>query len=107
MNTRGRSRSEAQRAGTSYAYFHSNQDIVDSHDPTHIMQNPGQAWFVPIKRWNTPPGPLKYPPTSDVNLLLQNEDALRANLMSITHNAYSWRLDPIPYIESQLTPYEG
>jgi len=106
MNSRGRSRSEAQRAGTAYAYFHSNEDIVDSHDPTHIMQNPGQAWFVPIKRWHTPPGPLRYPPTSDVNLLWRDEDKVRAGLMFLAQNAYTWRLNPIPYIEKQLGPYD-
>lgn len=74
MNNRGRNRSQAQRAGTSNAYNNTTADLIKSNNP----------------------------PSSDVNLLLQSEDWTRAGLFYRAHNAYNQRLDPIPYIESQL-----
>ena len=114
MNSRGRVRSQAQRAGTSYAYLHQTDDLVEINNPTPMMQaqqfmygkNPDQAWFVPIEQPYSPPGPLKYPPKSDVNLLLQSEDWVRAGLFYRASDAYNWRMEPIPYIEKQLSPWD-
>ena len=100
MNDRGRQRSSAQKAGTSYAYLRATEDLTGAYDPTYTMQN-GVA---PPRR--RPPGPLKYPPYSDVNLLWQSEDEIRAGLFYRDHNAYARRLNPITYIEKQLGPYD-
>lgn len=74
MNNRGRNRSQAQRAGTSHAYNNITNDLITTNNP----------------------------PQSDVNLLLQSEDWTRAGLFYKAHDAYNHRLDPIPYIETQI-----
>jgi len=99
MNNRGRTRSQAQRAGTAYAYMNTTNDLIENNLPAYTSQPP-QSF-----RRRIVPG-AAYPPYSDTNLLLQSEDWIRAGLFYRAHEAYNHRLDPIPYIEKQLGPYD-
>lgn len=87
MGDRGRFRSSAQKAGTSNAYMSSNRDVMPNY--TQNVNTQRQIYGPPQK--------------SDVNLLLDSEDNTRAGYMYLANNAYSWRLNPITYIESQMS----
>lgn len=95
MNNRGRTRSLAQRAGTSNAYHHSTSELIDSYNPQHTI-DVGRSYMPPV---------YQYPPQSDVNLLLQSEDFIRAGLFYRAADAYNWRLNPITYMEQQMGGY--
>lgn len=93
-NNRGRQRSSAQRAGMSAAGEQSNYLTLE--------QIPQAQRFVD-SNYNVIDTYYGGNPTlSDVNLLLQTEDEIRAFEMAKVHNAYTNRLNPVIYAETQV-----
>jgi len=91
---RGRMRSSAQKAGMS-AYNNDNQYLLMEEIP--VMQA-----FVDSSNNVIDTYYGGNPTASDVNLLLQTEDEIRAKLFAEYHNAYTNRLNPVPYAERQV-----
>jgi len=93
-NNRGRLRSSAQKAGMS-AYNNDNQYLLIEEIP--VMQA-----FVDSSNNVIDTYYGGNPTASDVNLLLQTEDEVRAKQFSQIHDAYLNRLNPVPYAERQV-----
>jgi len=93
-SNRGRLRSAAQKAGMS-AYNNDSQYVLLEELP--VMQK-----FVDSSNNVIDTYYGGNPTASDVNLLLQTEDEVRAKLFAEYHNAYTNRLNPIPYAERQV-----
>lgn len=91
---RGRIRSSAQKAGMS-AYNENSQYLRLDEIP--IMQA-----FVPSSDNVIDTYYGGSPTSSDANIQIQVEDEERAMRLSIIHNAFLNRLNPIPYAETQV-----
>lgn len=97
MNDRGRTRSSAQKAGTSYAYQHSTVNYTPDHSIDVGDSYTSYTSYMPSV--------FQRPVQSDVNLLLQSEDFIRAGLFYRAADAYNWHLNPITYMEQQMGGY--
>lgn len=93
-SNRGRLRSSAQKAGTS---VYNNDHSYIPLEEIPIMQK-----FVDSSNNVIDTYYGGNPTASDVNLLLQTEDEIRAKQFSQLHDAFMNRLNPIPYAESQV-----